>query len=54
MKSLKMLVHHLIAMEKTTTHMAVVLALAFGLILGSIGFASLVYAQQQQPTAAAI
>ncbi len=39
---------YVIAMEKTTTHMAVVLALAFGLILGSIGSASLVHAQQQQ------
>lgn len=45
MKSLKTLVHNLIAMEKTTTQMAVALALAFGLILGSIGFVSLVYAQ---------
>ena len=45
MKSLKTLVHNLIAMEKTTTQMAVALALAFGLILGSIGFGSLVYAQ---------
>lgn len=48
MKSLKTLVDHLFAMEKTTTNMAVVLALAFGLILGSIGSASLVHAQQQQ------
>jgi hypothetical protein len=37
-------------MEKTTTNMAIVLALAFGLILGSIGSASLVHAQQQANT----
>jgi hypothetical protein len=48
MKSLKTLVDYLFAMEKTTTNMAIVLALAFGLILGSIGSASLVHAQQQQ------
>ena len=52
MKSLKMLVDHLIAMEKTTTDMAVVLTLAFGLVLGSTGFASLVHAQQQTNTTA--
>jgi hypothetical protein len=48
MKSLKTLVDHLFAMEKTTTNMAVILALAFGFILGSIGSASLANAQQQQ------
>jgi hypothetical protein len=52
MKSLKMLVDHLFAMEKTTTDMAIVLTLAFGLVLGSIGFASLVHAQQQTNTTA--
>lgn len=35
MKSLKTLVDHLFAMQKTTTHMAVILTLAFGLVLGS-------------------
>jgi hypothetical protein len=50
MKSLKTLVDYLFAMEKTTTNMAIVLALAFGLILGSIGSASLVHAQQQANT----
>lgn len=48
MKSLKTLVDHLFDMEKTTTNMAVVLVLAFGLILGSIGSAGLAHAQQQQ------
>jgi hypothetical protein len=48
MKSLKMLVDHLFDMEKTTTNMAVVLILAFGLILGAVGSADLAHAQQQQ------
>lgn len=48
MKSLKTLVDHLFDMEKTTTNMAVVLILAFGLILGAIGSAGLAHAQQQQ------
>jgi hypothetical protein len=52
MKSLKMLVDHLFGMEKTTTNMTVVLTLAFGLILGSIGSASLAHAQQQANTTA--
>jgi hypothetical protein len=52
MKSLKMLVDHLLDMEKTTTNMTVVLTLAFGLILGSIGSASLAHAQQQANTTA--
>jgi hypothetical protein len=52
MKSLKMLVDHLFDMEKTTTNMTVVLTLAFGLILGSIGSASLAHAQQQANTTA--
>jgi hypothetical protein len=47
MKSLKTLVDHLSDMEKTT-NMAVVLVLAFGLIVGSIGSAGLAHAQQQQ------
>jgi hypothetical protein len=52
MKSLKMLVDHLFDMEKTTTNMTVVLTLAFGLILGSIGSAGLAHAQQQANTTA--
>jgi hypothetical protein len=52
MKSLKKLVDHLFAMENTTTDMTVVLTLAFGLVLGSIGFASLVHAQTQTNTTA--
>src|SRR6187200_684671 len=39
-------------MEKTTTNMTVVLTLAFGLILGSIGFEGLAHAQQQANTTA--
>ena len=39
-------------MENTTTHVTVVLTLAFGLVLGSIGFASLVHAQTQTNTTA--
>jgi hypothetical protein len=39
-------------MEKTTTNMTVVLTLAFGLILGSIGYAGLAHAQQQANTTA--
>jgi hypothetical protein len=39
-------------MEKTTTNMTVVLTLAFGLILGSIGSAGLAHAQQQANTTA--
>jgi hypothetical protein len=39
-------------MEKTTTNMTVVLTLAFGLILGSIGSAGLAHAQQQGNTTA--
>ena len=52
MKSLKKTVDNLFAMENTTTHVTVVLALAFGLVLGSIGFASLVHAQTQTNTTA--
>jgi len=52
MKSLKKTIDNLFAMENTTTHVTVVLTLAFGLVLGSIGFASLVHAQTQTNTTA--
>jgi hypothetical protein len=52
MKSLKKTIDNLFAMENTTTDVTVVLTLAFGLVLGSIGFASLVHAQTQTNTTA--
>ena len=46
MKSLKKTIDNLFAMENTTTDVTVVLTLAFGLILGSIGSLRLVSAQE--------